>query len=129
MLPVPDIPEASDRQFRYIPEFYEVWHCAGLWLMENSFDNAHPNFVHSSTFGIEQKPFPHTPDSFQETEFGLCMTYVLSVFNYLQLPISCLFINGSGKAVMVTVANYYFGSGVDDAAAGQVTTDGSTFKV
>ncbi|MCL6436689.1 MAG: hypothetical protein K6T90_21260 [Leptolyngbyaceae cyanobacterium HOT.MB2.61] len=35
MLPVPEISEASDRQFRCIPEFYEVWHCAGLRLMEN----------------------------------------------------------------------------------------------
>jgi phenylpropionate dioxygenase-like ring-hydroxylating dioxygenase large terminal subunit len=81
LLPIPKIPEAEDSQFRYIPEFYEVWHCAGLRLMENSFDNAHPHFVHSNTFGVEQEPVPPMPDSFEETEFGLRMTYVLPIFN------------------------------------------------
>lgn len=81
LLPIPEIPEAHDPGFRQIPEFYEVWHCAGLRLMENSFDNAHPHFVHANTFGVEQEPVPPTPDSFQETEFGLRMTYILPVFN------------------------------------------------
>lgn len=81
LLPIPEIPEAGNPDFRQIPEFYEVWHCAGLRLMENSFDNAHPHFVHSSTFGVEQEPVPPAPDSFQETEFGFRMTYVLPVFN------------------------------------------------
>jgi phenylpropionate dioxygenase-like ring-hydroxylating dioxygenase large terminal subunit len=81
LLPIPEIPEAGNSDFRQIPEFYEVWHCAGLRLMENSFDNAHPHFVHSSTFGVEQEPIPPAPDSFQETEFGFRMTYVLPVFN------------------------------------------------
>lgn len=78
---IPDVPEASDPQFRQIPEFYELWHCAGLRLMENSFDNAHPHFVHAKTFGVEQEPIPPQPDSFEETEFGLRMRYVLPVFN------------------------------------------------
>lgn len=79
--PIPEIPEATDPQFRQIPQFYEVWQCAGLRLMENSFDNAHPHFVHSKTFGVEQEPVPPQPDSFEETEFGLRMRYVLPVFN------------------------------------------------
>ncbi len=78
---LPDLPEATDTQFRQIPEFYEQWHCAGLRLMENSFDNAHPHFVHAKTFGVEQEPVPPQPDSFEETEFGLRMRYVLPVFN------------------------------------------------
>lgn len=78
---IPDLPEAAVPQFRQIPEFYEVWHCAGLRLMENSFDNAHPHFVHAKTFGVEQEPVPPQPDSFEETEFGLRMRYVLPVFN------------------------------------------------
>ncbi len=81
LAPIPEIPEASDPQFRYIPEFYEVWNCAGLRLMENSFDNAHPHFVHVSTFGVEQEPVPPAPDFFEETDFGLRMKYVLPVFN------------------------------------------------
>ncbi|XGV98664.1 MAG: Rieske 2Fe-2S domain-containing protein [Leptolyngbya sp. BL-A-14] len=78
---IPDVPEASDPHFRQIPEFYEPWHCAGLRLMENSFDNAHPHFVHAKTFGVEQEPVPPQPDSFEETDFGLRMRYVLPVFN------------------------------------------------
>jgi phenylpropionate dioxygenase-like ring-hydroxylating dioxygenase large terminal subunit len=49
--------------------------------MENSFDNAHPHFVHAKTFGVEQEPVPPQPDAFEETEFGLRMRYVLPVFN------------------------------------------------
>ena len=81
LIDIPDLPEAVDPQFRQIPEFYEQWHCAGLRLMENSFDNAHPHFVHAKTFGVEQEPVPPQPDSFEETDFGLCMRYVLPVFN------------------------------------------------
>jgi phenylpropionate dioxygenase-like ring-hydroxylating dioxygenase large terminal subunit len=54
LLEIPEIPEWNDPAFRRIPEFYEVWRCAGLRLMENSFDNAHVNFVHRGTFGDPQ---------------------------------------------------------------------------
>ncbi|MBW4693586.1 MAG: aromatic ring-hydroxylating dioxygenase subunit alpha [Lyngbya sp. HA4199-MV5] len=81
LMDLPSIPEATDPQFRQIPEFYETWDCAGLRLMENSFDNAHPHFVHAKTFGVEQEPVPPHPDSFEETEFGFRMRYVLPVFN------------------------------------------------
>ncbi|MFQ3584006.1 MAG: hypothetical protein SNJ85_03605 [Cyanobacteriota bacterium] len=37
---------------------YKVWHCAGLRLMENSFDGAHPHFVHAKSFGDQQNPVP-----------------------------------------------------------------------
>ncbi|MEM8504574.1 MAG: aromatic ring-hydroxylating dioxygenase subunit alpha [Cyanobacteria bacterium P01_D01_bin.1] len=78
---IPTIPEASDGAFRYIPEFYETWKCAGLRLMENSFDNAHPHFVHDKTFGVQQDPVPPAPDTFAETPTGFTMTYRLPVKN------------------------------------------------
>jgi phenylpropionate dioxygenase-like ring-hydroxylating dioxygenase large terminal subunit len=81
LIDIPHIPEAHDPTFRYIPQFYEPWDCAGLRLMENSFDNAHPHFVHYNTFGIHQEPVPPEPDSFTETDDGLKMTYVLPVKN------------------------------------------------
>ncbi|MEO1403563.1 MAG: aromatic ring-hydroxylating dioxygenase subunit alpha [Cyanobacteria bacterium J06635_1] len=81
MTDIPTIPEAEDPQFRLIPEFYEVWHCAALRLMENSFDNAHPHFVHAKTFGLHQAPVPPVPDSFTETDDGFRMTYRLPVKN------------------------------------------------
>ena len=82
--PVADIPaiaEATHPNFRQIHQFYEPWRCAGLRLMENSFDNAHPQFVHTKTFGLQQEPVPPQPKSFEETEQGLRMTYELPVFN------------------------------------------------
>lgn len=78
---IPSLPEAEDEAFRYIPEFYETWHCAGLRLMENSFDNAHPHFVHDKTFGLQQEPVPPAPDTFEETPTGFTMTYRLPVKN------------------------------------------------
>ena len=54
LLEIPRIAEWDDPALRRIPQFYEVWRCAGLRLMENSFDNAHVNFVHRGTFGDPQ---------------------------------------------------------------------------
>ncbi|MDX2272350.1 MAG: aromatic ring-hydroxylating dioxygenase subunit alpha [Cyanobacteriota bacterium] len=81
LIGIPEIPEAKDPQFRWIPQFYEVWNCAGLRLMENSFDNAHPQFVHANTFGLQAQPIPPKLESFAETQWGFCMTYTLPVFN------------------------------------------------
>src|SRR5882757_1517464 len=53
---IPEIPEAADPAFRRIHQFYEVWRCSGLRLMENSFDAAHQPFVHAATFGDITKP-------------------------------------------------------------------------
>ncbi|MEL6320859.1 MAG: Rieske 2Fe-2S domain-containing protein, partial [Cyanobacteria bacterium J06626_14] len=78
---IPGIPEATDPQFRQIHQFYEPWDCAGLRLMENSFDNAHPHFVHDKTFGIQREPIPPEPDVCEETDEGLLLKYVLPVFN------------------------------------------------
>jgi phenylpropionate dioxygenase-like ring-hydroxylating dioxygenase large terminal subunit len=51
---IPEIEEWHDPKMRRIPQFYEVWNCAGLRLMENSFDNAHVNFTHRATFGAPE---------------------------------------------------------------------------
>src|SRR5438128_1374984 len=55
---IPEIPEADDPTFRRIPQFYEEWRCAGLRLMENSFDAAHQPFVHRNSFGDINQPQP-----------------------------------------------------------------------
>jgi phenylpropionate dioxygenase-like ring-hydroxylating dioxygenase large terminal subunit len=55
--PIPDFEEEA-LGFRRIDEFYEVWNCAGLRLMENSFDNAHFSFVHRASFGDQGHPEP-----------------------------------------------------------------------
>ncbi|HHP7229408.1 MAG TPA: Rieske 2Fe-2S domain-containing protein [Xenococcaceae cyanobacterium] len=77
---IPEIPEASDPQFRLIPEFYETWNCAGLRVMENELDMAHPTFVHTTTFGSEEHPIPDLME-FEETDFGLYYKSVLGVIN------------------------------------------------
>lgn len=55
---IPEIAEAENDGFRVIQEFYEVWNCAGLRVMENSFDNAHFSFVHRASFGDQGHPEP-----------------------------------------------------------------------
>ncbi|MFQ3612198.1 MAG: aromatic ring-hydroxylating dioxygenase subunit alpha [Cyanobacteriota bacterium] len=78
---IPDIPEAEDPQFRLIPQFYEVWHCAGLRLMENSFDGAHPHFVHAKSFGDQQNPVPPARQVSNESEWGFDTYMELPVLN------------------------------------------------
>jgi phenylpropionate dioxygenase-like ring-hydroxylating dioxygenase large terminal subunit len=55
---LPDFEEAGAPGFRQIDQFYEVWDCAGLRLMENSFDNAHFSFTHRASFGDKGHPEP-----------------------------------------------------------------------
>ena len=54
---IPDFEEEA-RGFRRIPQVYERWNCAGLRLMENSFDNAHFSFTHKTSFGDMHQPVP-----------------------------------------------------------------------
>lgn len=58
LYPIPDFEEAGMPGFRLIDQFYEVWSCAGLRVMENSFDNAHFSFVHRNSFGDQEHPQP-----------------------------------------------------------------------
>jgi len=58
LYPLPEFEEATTAGFRQINQFYEAWNCAGLRLMENSFDNAHFSFVHRGTFGDSGHPQP-----------------------------------------------------------------------
>ena len=80
IMEIPEIPEASDPKFRSIPEFYETWNCAGLRVMENELDMAHPTFVHTTTFGSEEHLIPDLME-FEETDFGLYYKSVLGVTN------------------------------------------------
>ena len=77
---IPDIAEADDPNFRLIPEFYETWYCAGLRVMENEFDLAHPTFVHTTTFGSEDHPIPDAIEV-NETDYGITGTATLGVVN------------------------------------------------
>lgn len=80
LAPIPEIPEASDPHYRLIHEFYEPWQVAGLRVMENEFDSAHPTFVHAKTFGSADHPTPESID-IQETDHGLRSEIVLGVAN------------------------------------------------
>ncbi|BAZ12025.1 iron-sulfur cluster-binding protein, Rieske family [Calothrix sp. NIES-4071] len=77
---IPDIPEAKDSKYRLIQEFYEPWKCAGLRVMENEFDTAHPTFVHTTTFGSEEHPIPDKME-LQERDWGIDFWTVLGVTN------------------------------------------------
>ncbi|HEY3078123.1 MAG TPA: aromatic ring-hydroxylating dioxygenase subunit alpha, partial [Burkholderiales bacterium] len=58
LLPIPELKEDADPAYRRIPQFYETWKCSAFRLMENSFDSAHPAFVHRKTFGNVEQPKP-----------------------------------------------------------------------
>ncbi len=77
---IPKITEAFEPEYRLIHEFYEPWKCAGLRVMENELDLAHPTFVHPTTFGSEDHP---TPDLLEitETQEGLHAHGILGVVN------------------------------------------------
>ncbi len=77
---IPEIVEAEDPNFRLIPEFYETWNCAGLRVMENELDLAHPTFVHTTTFGSEAHPIPDAIEA-RETEYGIHSWATLRVVN------------------------------------------------
>jgi phenylpropionate dioxygenase-like ring-hydroxylating dioxygenase large terminal subunit len=90
LLEIPEIKEWDDPAFRRIPQFYEVWRCAGLRLMENSFDNAHVNFVHRGTFGDPQDAGESKFEFFEEpygfrtrTEFPVKQTELAARANRL----------------------------------------------
>jgi phenylpropionate dioxygenase-like ring-hydroxylating dioxygenase large terminal subunit len=79
VVPIFELAEETDPACRKIHEFYEVWRCSGLRLMENSFDMAHLSFVHKGTFG----PKSHVPQALtiEQTDSGLTMHYETPVTN------------------------------------------------
>ena len=80
LIDIPAIAEASDPNYRLIQEFYEPWHCAGLRVMENELDLAHPTFVHTATFGSEDHPTPDQLD-ITESDWGIHVFGKLGVVN------------------------------------------------
>jgi phenylpropionate dioxygenase-like ring-hydroxylating dioxygenase large terminal subunit len=80
LVDIPEIPEARDPDFRMIHEFYEPWKVAGLRVMENELDLAHPTFVHTTTFGSGDHPIPDVMEV-KETKWGLILEATLGVVN------------------------------------------------
>ncbi len=77
---LPDIAESRDPGFRQIHEFYEVWNCGALRVMENSFDNAHFSYVHRSSFGDVKNPEP-AEFTFTENDWGFEAHSLVPVLN------------------------------------------------
>jgi phenylpropionate dioxygenase-like ring-hydroxylating dioxygenase large terminal subunit len=80
LYPLPEFEEAETPGFRQIDQFYEIWNCAGLRVMENSFDNAHFSFVHRKTFGDQGHPQPAKLD-IEDREDGFLMISAVPVVN------------------------------------------------
>lgn len=80
LAPIPEFEEASTPGFRKIDQFYDTWECAGLRLMENSFDMAHIAFVHRATFGDSESPKP-APFTLTRTDDGFIMDSEVPVVN------------------------------------------------
>lgn len=79
--PIPEISAVSDPSFRMIHEFYETWQVGGLRVIENSFDSAHGNFVHASSWGDRNNPVPPPIDETVETDTGFVMRHWVEVLN------------------------------------------------
>jgi len=77
---IPEFEEHDDPAYRTIPEFYDVWACAGLRVMENSFDWAHFSFVHRATFGDQEHPDP-ARSQIDEQPWGFTVRTVAPVVN------------------------------------------------
>jgi len=80
LTPIPEFEEATTPGFRKIDQFYDAWECAGLRLMENSFDMAHIAFVHRATFGDPDRPAP-AEFNITPTADGFIMDSVVLVVN------------------------------------------------
>lgn len=80
LLPIPEIGEMKDPANRQIHQFYEVWQCSGLRVMENSFDNAHFSFVHAPSFGNIQQPEPASLE-IKPLDVGFLMKSEVPVIN------------------------------------------------
>ena len=105
--PLADIPafeEADVPGFRRIDQFYEVWNCAGLRLMENSFDNAHIAFVHRESFGNVAEPEPAAIDVI-ETPEGLEFKTEIPVVN--RELANTITGTAGGKTMRITHAKWY----------------------
>lgn len=78
--PLAGIPQFEEeaRGLRRIPQFYERWNCAGLRLMENSFDNAHFAFTHKPSFGDAHNPVPASL-KLTATDYGFDFETVVEV--------------------------------------------------
>ena len=77
---IPEFEESTTSGFRKIDQFYDVWDCAGLRLMENSFDVAHIAFVHRETFGDATSPKP-AEFTIKKTNDGFIMESEVPVVN------------------------------------------------
>lgn len=77
---IPYISEAQCPEYRLIHEFYEPWQTAGLRVMENELDLAHPTFVHTTTFGSEEHPVPDSLE-IEDTDYGIRVRGLLGVVN------------------------------------------------
>lgn len=102
---IPEFEEAGDPRFRRIDQFYEVWRCAGLRLMENSFDNSHVAFVHRDTFGNVDEPEPASAEV-TETGYGLEFKSEIPVVNRGALG-EAVTGAGEGRTVRHTTARWY----------------------
>jgi hypothetical protein len=80
LLPIPELKEDADPAFRRIPQFYERWSCNAFRLMENSFDSAHPAFVHRKSFGNIERP-DRSSASLTMTPWGFISRHETQVVN------------------------------------------------
>jgi phenylpropionate dioxygenase-like ring-hydroxylating dioxygenase large terminal subunit len=119
LLGIPEIEDWNDPALRRIHQFYEVWRCAGLRLMENSFDNAHVNFVHRGSFGDPADAALTRTEVFEEpwglrtrTEFPVRQTELAAKANRVEGAKTTRRIEGSWWIPFVRRAHIEYPSGL-----------------
>jgi phenylpropionate dioxygenase-like ring-hydroxylating dioxygenase large terminal subunit len=104
LLPLFDIPEDGAEDFRRIFQFYDQWQTAPLRMMENSFDDAHSDFVHRGTFGDNTQPKP-SKNEIEETDYGFVATTVVDIVN----PPAAYRVTGSTHPTTTrTIRNHWY---------------------
>ncbi|MBU2714066.1 aromatic ring-hydroxylating oxygenase subunit alpha [Zooshikella harenae] len=83
IMPIPDIPEFFNTNYRTIHFENRSWRCSPLAGIENNFDNAHHHYVHTQ-LGDKASAVPRRPEAIQEMENGL---YFKSAINNYGNPL------------------------------------------
>ena len=84
-LPIPEISEADDPQFRLIHGFFETWRCSAFRVIENGLDNYHHFFVHRGQLDATSAIPAPLRDGIDDTDDGLRFSIPLDVVNNTSL--------------------------------------------
>lgn len=78
LVPIPDIPEIDELDWRVVHEPESDWDCTALHLVDNNIDPAHIAYVHRQSFGSPEKPEVPMPTIHRDVT-GMQLGYEIEV--------------------------------------------------